>query len=104
MKALRLMTYVELIGAKAKIDIAIRKRDAKERRQLEKTIIAMRLLGKSSNKATSTRGHALKGRKLKPKYRNPLDRGQTWAGRGLQPKWVSAALKRGKKLSSLLIK
>jgi DNA-binding protein H-NS len=104
MKALRLMTYAELIGTRAKIDIAIQKRDAKERRQLEKTIIAMRLLGKLPTKASSPRGHALKGRKLKPKYRNPLDRTQTWAGRGLQPKWVASALKRGNKLSSFLIK
>jgi DNA-binding protein H-NS len=29
---------------------------------------------------------------------------QTWAGRGLQPLWLKAAIKSGKKLESFLIK
>jgi DNA-binding protein H-NS len=39
-----------------------------------------------------------KGSKLKPKYRNPKDKTETWAGRGLKPKWLSALLKQGRKL------
>ena len=35
--------------------------------------------------------------KQKVKYRNPAT-GETWSGRGLQPKWVVAALASGKKL------
>lgn len=39
-----------------------------------------------------------------PKYRNPDDASQTWSGRGKQPLWVVAALKRrGVTLNSLLI-
>jgi DNA-binding protein H-NS len=38
-----------------------------------------------------------------PKYRNPQDPLQTWAGRGLQPLWLRAAIKSGKKLDSFLI-
>ena len=38
-----------------------------------------------------------------PKYRNPKDPSQTWAGRGLQPHWVRDALKSGKKLDGFLI-
>ena len=38
-----------------------------------------------------------------PKYRNPKDPSQTWAGRGLQPLWLRDALKSGKKLDSFLI-
>lgn len=49
------------------------------------------------------RGSKLRGKKVKPKYRNPLDKSQTWAGRGLKPKWVAAALKQGKKLEDLAI-
>jgi hypothetical protein len=44
-----------------------------------------------------------KGRSVAPKYRNPKDPSQTWAGRGLQPLWVREAIKAGKKLESFLI-
>lgn len=42
--------------------------------------------------------------KVKPKYRNPKNPGETWSGRGRQPRWFAAAIKAGKKESSLLIK
>jgi DNA-binding protein H-NS len=44
----------------------------------------------------------LKGRKVPPKYRSPS--GETWAGRGARPRWLVAALKRGRKLEHFLIK
>lgn len=44
-----------------------------------------------------------KGRKLKPKYHNPKNKNETWAGRGLKPKWLSAMLKQGKKLEEFAI-
>jgi DNA-binding protein H-NS len=44
----------------------------------------------------------LKGRKVPPKYRSPS--GETWAGRGARPRWLVAAIKRGKKLDQFLIK
>jgi DNA-binding protein H-NS len=45
-----------------------------------------------------------RGYKVKPKYRNPADPSQTWAGRGLKPKWFRAALAGGRKEKDLLIK
>ena len=48
------------------------------------------------------RGGSLKGRKVPPKYRSPS--GETWAGRGVKPRWLVAALKRGKKADDFLIK
>jgi DNA-binding protein H-NS len=41
--------------------------------------------------------------KVVPKYCNPLDRSQTWSGRGKKPKWVVAALKEGQGLEDLNI-
>jgi DNA-binding protein H-NS len=38
-----------------------------------------------------------------PKYRNPEDRAETWAGRGLEPRWLTAAIKNGKRLEDFLI-
>jgi DNA-binding protein H-NS len=50
------------------------------------------------------RASQLAGRKLKPKYRNPATKGETWSGRGLKPKWMVAAIKGGKKVEDFLIK
>jgi DNA-binding protein H-NS len=38
-----------------------------------------------------------------PKYRNPEDPSQTWAGRGLKPRWLAAALKAGGKIEDFAI-
>src|SRR5262249_9703325 len=50
-------------------------------------------------------GHAprgsLKGRKVAAKYRSTS--GETWAGRGARPRWLVAAIKRGKKVEDFLI-
>jgi DNA-binding protein H-NS len=38
-----------------------------------------------------------------PKYQNPNDPSETWAGRGKQPRWLVAQLKAGRKLGDFLI-
>jgi DNA-binding protein H-NS len=45
----------------------------------------------------------VKGRKVAPKYRNPKNRSETWAGRGATPRWMVAAIKAGKKKENFLI-
>jgi DNA-binding protein H-NS len=51
----------------------------------------------------STKGYKLG--KVAPKYRNPADPSQTWAGRGQQPKWMSSQIAGGsKRLEDFLIK
>src|SRR6266436_581192 len=44
---------------------------------------------------------SLKGRKAPIKYRDKA--GNTWAGRGAQPLWVTAAIKSGKKRDDFLV-
>jgi DNA-binding protein H-NS len=44
---------------------------------------------------------SVKGRKVPPKYRSPS--GETWAGRGARPRWLVAAIKKGKKVENFLI-
>lgn len=39
-----------------------------------------------------------------PKYRNPKNPEETWAGRGKQPRWLRGQLRSGKKLEDFLIK
>ncbi|MFT3856638.1 MAG: H-NS histone family protein [Aquabacterium sp.] len=50
----------------------------------------------------TTGASASAGRKVAPKYRNAAT-GETWTGRGLQPKWVQAAIASGKKLEDFAI-
>jgi DNA-binding protein H-NS len=37
------------------------------------------------------------------KYENPKNPGETWSGRGKQPRWITAQLKSGKKLHDFLM-
>ena len=39
-----------------------------------------------------------------PKYRNPAQPSETWAGRGKQPRWLTAELRSGKKLDDFRIR
>ena len=42
------------------------------------------------------------GNKVAAKYRN-TSTGETWSGRGLQPRWLKAALASGRKLSDFAV-
>jgi DNA-binding protein H-NS len=56
--------------------------------------------------AGASRGKGIRGRlrgAVAPKYRNPENPAETWAGRGLKPRWLAAALKTGKKLEDFSI-
>jgi DNA-binding protein H-NS len=44
---------------------------------------------------------SMKGRKVAPKYRGP--NGETWAGRGARPRWMTEQVKQGKKPDDFLI-
>jgi DNA-binding protein H-NS len=50
----------------------------------------------------STKGRSLG--KVAPKYRNPANAKETWAGRGKQPRWLAAETAKGRKLEEFLIK
>ena len=56
--------------------------------------------GKSGSKIA--RGFGARGA-VAPKYRNPENPAETWAGRGLKPRWLAAAIKSGKKPEDFLI-
>jgi DNA-binding protein H-NS len=51
----------------------------------------------SRQKATKT-----SGKTVAPKYRNKAT-GETWSGRGLQPRWLKAALASGRKLTDFAV-
>jgi len=60
-------------------------------------------LGSASNIITSDRQRRPYPKVL-PKYRNPENPAETWSGRGIQPRWLTAQLRSGKKVKHFLIR
>ena len=56
-----------------------------------------------SSKGAPKAGGSGKGGKVAVKYRNTAT-GDTWSGRGLQPKWLKAALAAGRKIDEFSVK
>ena len=99
--ALKSMSVAKLRALRGEVDAAITEKIAARRRELE-----VRLSELARHDPHGARGKARSSRPMgtvPPKYRNPNDPSQTWAGRGLQPHWLRDALKSGKKLDSFLI-
>ena len=71
---------------------------------IEKTLSsrAAQLRNELSKLAGKPAAHPLKGRRAPIKYRDRS--GNTWAGRGAQPKWLRAKLKAGAKLKDFDVK
>jgi DNA-binding protein H-NS len=80
----------------------LEKRLPSARRELEKQLNALSdyIGGKSRGRKADGRSK-LKGRKVAPKYRGK--KGETWSGRGLKPRWLSAAIKSGADLEDFAI-
>lgn len=102
-------TLQELINQRDKLDAQIgdmrtAERDAavvKVRKLMEENGLTADDLRLKS--ASSTKGkRAGAGTKVAPKYRNAKT-GEAWSGRGLQPKWLKAALAGGKKIEEFAI-
>lgn len=77
----------------ARLDALAQIRELMSQYNLSPQDLAVSRAGKKGSKAGST---------VAPKYRDP-ETGSTWSGRGLKPKWVTAALDSGKTLGDLAI-
>jgi DNA-binding protein H-NS len=98
---LKAMDIEGLLSLRADID----KRLAQKRSELEKQLYRLREEGKGGSglggAGMGRRASSMKGRKVAPKYRGP--RGETWAGRGARPRWLSALVKQGRKIEEFAI-
>src|SRR5262245_19204290 len=95
---LKTMPLDDLIALREQIDVHF----ATVRKGLADQLA--KLGGQMSDRAVRRkRSSSLKGRKVPPKYRNPKNRRETWAGRGATPRWLQAFLKQGKKLQDFAI-
>jgi|LNFM01.2.fsa_nt_gb DNA-binding protein H-NS len=93
----------ELLDLEARVKKAIvsaREREKSEVRQEMLALAAKRGLSISDVFGTV---RAAKGGKVAVKYRNPDSPDDTWTGRGRQPKWLVAAMKKGAKLDDFAV-
>jgi DNA-binding protein H-NS len=95
---LKSMSIERLSKLKVQVDAAIASKVADRRRSLEHELANIHRIA-----GGSLRGPGGKRGAVAPKYRNPENPSETWAGRGLKPRWLTAALKGGKKLEHFAI-
>ncbi|HVX77220.1 MAG TPA: H-NS histone family protein [Bradyrhizobium sp.] len=69
----------------------------------ERTKLEMRLHKLGTAGDTAVKRERRPYPKVLPKYCNPKNRSETWAGRGRQPRWLTIQLQAGKRLSDFLI-
>jgi DNA-binding protein H-NS len=93
-KQFRSLNVEDLLAIKSRLDAEIDARMGEERRRLTASLERFNLI---SDRQTSNRPGRYNRRKLAVKYRNPSNPNQTWAGRGLKPRWLVAELKGGKR-------
>jgi DNA-binding protein H-NS len=97
---LKKMSFDALMSLRDTAESLIQRRAKTERRALEARLA--RLTG-FLGPLVPGRKRSLKGRKVRPKYRNPANRSETWAGRGVRPRWLQAYLSDGRKLEEFAI-
>jgi len=94
----------EEVGAKLSERIFAEKRELEKRLaklgagKIEKATIVRAVL-KTSTRRTGRRKYP----PVLPKYQNPGNPAETWAGRGKQPRWLVSELKAGKTVDDFLI-
>jgi DNA-binding protein H-NS len=99
--ALKSMSVAKLQDLRKRVDAAISEKITARRNELQTELYKLQRVDGHVSNVGRRRGH--RG-PVPPKYRNPKDPSETWAGRGLQPRWLKAAIKSGKKIESFLIK
>jgi DNA-binding protein H-NS len=94
------MTVDELWALHMEISSVLASKIAAEKTKLEKRL---RQLQTDSVPSETVRRERRPYPQVLPKYRNPADPAETWAGRGKQPRWLTAQLRTGKKLDDFRI-
>jgi DNA-binding protein H-NS len=99
-------TLKELIAQKEALELEIERTKKQNRSEaIAKVRALMDEYGLTASDLAVKRAskpRAGKGAKVAAKYRNTAT-GDSWSGRGLQPKWLKAALAAGRKLSDFTV-
>jgi DNA-binding protein H-NS len=100
--ALKTMSVAKLRDLKAKVDAAISEKLRARRHELESELSKLDGYAGGGRRGRPAGRGGARG-PVAPKYRNPDNPTETWAGRGLKPRWLTAAIKGGKKLEDFAI-
>lgn len=97
------MSLRDLLDHETKIKRAISAARERSKAEAKNKVDAMlKGMGLSFGEIYGGRG-SVKGSKVAPKYRNPENPTETWTGRGRQPRWLAAKVKKGSKATDFLI-
>ena len=98
------LPYGELLELHERVQEAIQQRKADEQAELRERMEELAAeSGFALEEVLAKRRPGRKRGKVAVKYRNPSDPTQTWTGRGRQPKWLVAKIKKGKSPEDFLI-
>jgi DNA-binding protein H-NS len=99
---LKRMSIDQLWALHAEIAAVLAHRISAEKRRLELRL--KQLHPEGTTKGNHNPGHQRRPYpRVFPKYRNPANPSETWAGRGKQPRWLTAQLRAGGKLDDFRI-
>ena len=98
---LSLKELMDLETRARKAIISAKDREIDDARQDVKAMLAKR--GLTVPEVFPGGGRGGKGGKVAVKYRNRENPSDTWTGRGRQPKWLVAALKKGSKIADFAL-
>jgi DNA-binding protein H-NS len=99
---LKSMSLDQLVNLQDQVNSTLSAKVADQRRTLESELSKISRFQVGGARTKSGRG-GVKGSSVAPKYRNPENASETWAGRGLKPRWLTTAIKSGKKQEDFLI-
>ena len=97
---LKSMSVDELWSLHKEVDSILTHKIATEKARLEQRMRKLAPGVTGSKQAHARRPYP----QVFPKYRNPAQPEETWAGRGMTPRWLRAQLRSGKKLDDFRIK
>jgi DNA-binding protein H-NS len=97
------MSIDKLSKLREQVDAALSAKVIEERRAVQDQLGKLERLAANGSRTNLKGGRGGVRGAVAPKYRNPADPAETWAGRGLKPRWLAAALKTGKKLEDFSI-
>jgi DNA-binding protein H-NS len=99
---LKSMSLDKLVALRNQVEAVLTAKVVDQKRTLESELSKLTRFQGGNGRSKFVLGRGAKG-PVAPKYRNPENPSETWAGRGLKPRWLSAALKSGKKQEDFLI-
>ena len=100
---LKSMSLSQLTDLRHRVETALTGKVIDQRRALESELAKLNRFQGAKTPRKNGSGFGLRG-PVAPKYRNPQNPEETWAGRGLRPKWLTAAIKGGKSADDFLIR